>query len=112
MVPADAEPNNANAARGVAWASYGKSVLGTTGVGLFVTQLDPPVADSLHIQHHQTLSVLVRIFSSYAFFFFLLARTFVRNSCWGYGAQELLIPGKSEQGHLVRAQDGELGKPV
>lgn len=70
MVPADAEPNNANAARGVAWASYGKSVLGTTGVGLFVTQLDPPVADSLHIQHHQTLSVLVRIFSSYAFFFF------------------------------------------
>lgn len=70
MVPADAEPINENAALGVAWASYSKSVLGTTAVGLFVTQLDPPVADSLHVQHHQTLSVFVHIFSSYAFFFF------------------------------------------
>lgn len=69
MVPADAEPINENAALGVAWASYSKSVLGTTAVGLFVTQLDPPVADSLHVQHHQTLSVFVHIFSSYAFFF-------------------------------------------
>lgn len=111
MVPADAEPNNENAALGVVWASYSKSVLGTTGVGLFVTQLDPPVADSLHVQHHQTLSVFVHIFSSYAFFFYWPG-PFSETCAWGYRAQESLIPAKSEQGHVVSAQDGELGKPV
>lgn len=45
-------------------------------------------------------------------FFFKLARAFIRNLCWGYPAQELLIPMESKQGHLVRAQDGELGRAV
>lgn len=45
-------------------------------------------------------------------FSFLLARTFFRNLCWGYPTQESLIPMESNQGHLVRAQDGELGRPV
>lgn len=45
-------------------------------------------------------------------FSFLLARTFFRNLCWGYPTQESLIPMESNQGHLVRAQDGELGRLV
>lgn len=60
----------------------------------------------------KTLGFFYPSFNCKRFFFFLLARTFFRNLCWGYPTQESLVPMESNQGHLVRAQDGELGRPV
>lgn len=82
------------------WGSHGKPVLGKTdGVGYVPQTSSKPWASSTHLL----------IVSN---FFFLLARTFFRNLCWGYPTQESLVPMESNQGYLVRAQDGELGRPV
>lgn len=41
--------------------------------------------------------------------FFPIGQTFMRNFCWGCPAQESLLCMERKQGHLVRAQDGDLG---
>lgn len=82
------------------WGSHGKPVLGkTAGVDYIPQASSKPWASSSHLL----------IVSNC---FLLLARTFIRNLCWGYPAQESLIPMEGKQGHLVRAQNGELGRPV
>lgn len=62
-------------------------------------------------RHHQTLGFFYLSFNCKQFFF-LLARTFIRNVGWGYPTQQSLIPMESKEGHFVRAQDEELGRPV
>lgn len=94
------EMNDANTiwgGMGILWKTY---IRQNYCSGLSIMQLNPLTADYiLHTTSSKPFSSCTHLFIV-CIFFFLLARTFGRNLCWGY------------RGHLVRAQDGELGRPV